>query len=231
MLKRSLLVFSALVFSALVFSAALAAISIPVIAASGAGAQQLFNGKNLDGWKFLGHEAGQQGFTVEDGVLHTAAGKGILWYTREKIGNATIHVVYKMSNEKGNSGIFIRIPSPPQSESDAINKGIEVQIDNRDNDWHSTGVLYSMTKAKARPYKPAGEWNTMDITLRGLRTIVKVNGVLVTDYDGVSAVPPKEKSYEPDRGPRPESGYIALQKHDDEAVIFFKEISVHSSGK
>jgi hypothetical protein len=66
----------------------------------------------------------------------------------------------------------------------------------------------------------------MEITLRGLRTIVKVNGVLVTDYDGVSPVPDKEKSYEPDRGPRPESGYIGLQHHDNTAVISFKEISV-----
>jgi hypothetical protein len=197
------------------------------ISLTAGGAQQLFNGKNLDGWVFLGREPGQRGFVVQDGVMHTSDGKGMLWYTREKIGHATIHVVYKMSNDKGNSGVFIRIPEPPKAESDAINKGIEVQIDNRDNDWHCTGVLYSLTKAMARPYKPAGEWNTMDITLDGLRTIVKVNGVLVTDYDGVSPVPPKEKSYEPDRGPRPESGYIGLQKHDDEAVISFKEISFH----
>jgi hypothetical protein len=29
-----------------------------------------------------------------------------------------------------------------------------------------------------------------------------------------------------DGGPRPESGYIALQHHDDKAVIWFREISV-----
>jgi hypothetical protein len=207
---------------------AIAASAVPVAAASNEdGVRQLFDGKDAAGWEFLGRQPGQQGFVVENGLLQTSQGKGILWYTREKIGNATIHVVYNMSNDKGNSGVFIRIPEPPKSENDAINKGIEVQIDNRDNDWHCTGVLYSMTKARARPYKPAGEWNTLDITLDGLRTIVKVNGTLVTDYDGKSPVPPKEKSYEPDRGPRPESGYIALQKHDDEAVISFKEIGVH----
>jgi hypothetical protein len=101
-----------------------------------------------------------------------------------------------------------------------------VQIDNRDDDWHCTGTLYSMTKAKARPSKPAGEWNTMEIVLDGLRTIVHVNGVLVTDYDGKSPVPDRTKSYEPERGPRPESGYIGLQNHDASAVIYFKEISV-----
>jgi len=192
------------------------------------GQTKLFNGKDLNDWKTIGRHEGAAagGFTVHDGLLETTTGTGTLWYTKEKIGNATIHVVYKTSNDKGNSGVFIRIPVEPTNEDDAINKGIEVQIDNRDDDWHCTGVLYSMTKALARPYKPVGEWNTMDITLDGLRTIVKVNGVLVTDYDGTSPVPAKKKEFEPDRGPRPVSGYIAIQHHDDNCVFSFKEISV-----
>ena len=55
-----------------------------------------------------------------------------------------------------------------------------------------------------------------------------LNGVLITDYDGHSDVPVKRKSYEPDRGPRPERGYIGLQNHDSRATIAFKEISVRS---
>jgi hypothetical protein len=190
---------------------------------------KLFNGKDLDGWKAIGRDESSTtlaGFTVKDGLLETTSGKGLLWFTKQKIGNTTIKVVYKMSNDKGNSGVFIRIPIEPRNEDDAINKGIEVQIDNRDDDWHSTGVLYSMTKALARPYKPAGEWNTMEIKLDGLRTIVHVNGVLVTDYDGKSPVPEKKKSFEPDRGPRPAEGYIAIQHHDENCVISFKEISI-----
>jgi hypothetical protein len=187
--------------------------------------QRLFDGKDLSGWKYVGQPGKQDGFTVADGMIHTVPGKGILVYTGEKLGNGTIHVEYKMSTETGNSGVFIRIPEMPAVESDAINHGIEVQIDNRDNEWHRTGVLYSMTKAMASPGKGPGEWNTLDIKLDGLRTVVKVNGVLVTDYDGTSPVPPKEKSFEPDRGPRPESGYIALQHHDDTSVIYFRKIT------
>jgi hypothetical protein len=81
-----------------------------------------------------------------------------------------------------------------------------------------------MTQAKARPYSPVGEWNTLEITLRGPRTIVKLNGTLVTDYDGVAPVPPKRGQYEPDRGPRPDSGYIAIQHHGGKAMLWFKEI-------
>ena len=187
----------------------------------------LFNGKDLEGWQKILRPPQATGFLVEDGVLRTAGdAKGIICYAKDKIGNATLRVVWKMSNEKGNSGVFIRIPVEPKSEDDAIHKGIEVQIDNRDDDWHSTGTLYSMTKALARPYKPAGEWHTMDITMDGLRTIVSVNGVKVTDYDGASPVPGRKHPWEPVRGPRPETGYIALQSHDASATIYFKEISL-----
>jgi hypothetical protein len=193
--------------------------------ARAAEARRLFNGKDLDGWAFLANHEGP-GFVVEDGELRTRGGSGLLWYTREKIGNSIIRVVYRMSNGKGNSGVFIRVPTEPVSEPGAANAGIEVQIDDRDNDWHCTGTLYSMTKAMARPSKPAGEWNIIEITLDGLRTIVTVNGVKVTDYDGVSPVPEKVKPYEPDRHPRAESGYIGVQNHDNNAVISFREISV-----
>ena len=108
--------------------------ALPAFSQNGEQLDQLFNGKDLDGWKFEPRVPGRLGFTVEDGVLHTQPGSGLLWYTRKKIGNTTLRVVYKMSNEKGNSGVFIRIPVEPASESVAINKGIEVQIDNRDND-------------------------------------------------------------------------------------------------
>ncbi len=185
----------------------------------------LFNGKSLDGWA-VADAQGRPGFTVENGAIRTQSGRGMLWFTREKICNATLRVVYKMSDDHGNSGIFIRIPSEPPNEGFAIHHGIEVQIDDRDDDWHCTGVLYSMTKARARPSRPAGEWNTMDITLDGLRTIVKLNGVLVTDYDGTSPVPERTKSYEPERRPRPECGYVGLQHHDERAVLYFKEVSV-----
>jgi hypothetical protein len=197
----------------------------PVAAALAGDWKPLFDGKDLDGWA-IAEKQGTAPFVVEDGVIHTSPGKGMLWYTREKMGNATLRVVYRMSNDKGNSGVFIRIPFEPKSEHDAIHNGIEVQIDNRDDDWHCTGVLYSMTKALARPAKPAPEWNTMDITMQGPRTRVEVNGVLVTDYDGSAPVPERKHPWEPERGPRPDSGYIALQHHDESAVIYFKEVSV-----
>jgi 3-keto-disaccharide hydrolase len=195
--------------------------------------KHLFNGKDLTGWQRIPRHEGappdqKPGFEVRGGLLVSIpdAPEDDLWYTAGKIGNATLRVVYKFSAPQANSGVFTRIPYQPKSEDDAINKGIEVQIQDSGDDYHCTGVLYSMTKAKARPYKPAGEWNTLEIQMRGPRTVVKLNGVVVTDYDGVAPVPPKKGQYEPDRGPRPDEGYIAIQHHGGAETLWFKEITL-----
>lgn len=190
------------------------------------GWRQLYNGKDLTGWE----QVGPGNFEVEDGLLKTVGGMGMLLYSPEKFGNVTLRVVYKVRDNDSNSGVFIRIPEKPADEWYAVNNGYEVQIDNGvrhvGGDYHCTGVLYSLTKAMAHPQKPQGEWNTMEITLDGPRTIVFVNGEKVTDFTEGDPVPEKTRDFEPDRGPRPLSGYIGLQNHDGLSTVYFKEVSV-----
>jgi hypothetical protein len=70
----------------------------------------------------------------------------------------------------------------------------------------------------------------MDIAIEGPRTIVLLNGVEVTDYTEGQPVPPKKQSYEPDRGPRPNAGYIGLQNHSDKDTVYFGEIAERGLG-
>ena len=188
--------------------------------------RQLFNGKDLSGWE----QVGPGNFVVEDGLLKTVDGMGMILWSAEKFSNVIIRVVYKVKDNDCNSGVFIRIPEKPADEWDAVNNGYEVQIDNGTRhvggDYHCTGVLYSLTKAMAHPQKNPGEWNTMEITLDGQRTIVYVNGEKVTDFTEGDPVPEKTRDFEPDRGPRPESGYIGLQNHDALSTAWFKEVAV-----
>lgn len=190
--------------------------------------KQLFNGKDLSGWEQIG--PGE--FVVEDGILKTVGGMGMILYPAEKFSNIVIRVVYTVKDNDCNSGVFIRIPEKPSDEWEAVNTGYEVQIDNGTRhvggDFHCTGVLYSLTKAMAHPQKSPGEWNIMEITLDGQRTIVYLNGEKITDYSEGDEVPPKVRDFEPDRGPRPESGYIGLQNHDDLSTVYFKEVAVKS---
>lgn len=190
--------------------------------------RKLFNGKDLIGWKYIGSGS----MVVENGLIRGKSGAGLIYWAGEKFCNCTIRVVYRMHDENNNSGVFIRIPIEPLECGMPTYYGYEVQIDNHpelsgEDDYHYTGTLYSLTYALAKTGKPGPEWNNMEITLDGPRTIVFLNGVKVTDYKEGDPVPPRKFDYEPFRGRRPDSGYIALQVHGDGTdIVFFKEVDV-----
>lgn len=187
----------------------------------------LFNGKDLTGWNHVG-----PGYmTVEDGIIQTHGGMGLLYWTGEKFGNCKIRVVYRMRDENSNSGFFIRVPIEPLEEWMPVNYGYEVQIDNKpelsdEDDYHYTGMLYSFTKPLAKPGLPGPQWNTMEIILDGDLTMSYINGVKVMEYKEGDPVPERKFDFEPYHGLRPEYGYIGLQNHGEHDVVFFKEVSV-----
>jgi len=191
--------------------------------------RQLFNGKSLDGWKHVG----PGGMKVESGLIRSGGGMGLLYWTGGPIADCTLKVVFKMRDENDNSGVFVRIPLEPREEWMPVHYGYEVQIDNHpersdppEDNTHSTGMLYSLTKPPTLAGKPGPQWNTMEITLDGPRTIVVLNGVKVTDYKEGDPVPPRKFSFEPQRGLRPNLGYFGLQNHSDNDIVFFKEVAI-----
>lgn len=186
--------------------------------------KQLFNGQNLDGWEHVGPGR----FVVENGLLKTEGGMGLLWYTRERFGNCVLRVVYKTSKDDSNSGVFVRIADKPADEWFAVHHGYEVQICDKQDEYHRTGAIYSLSPASSKPMNPPGQWNTMEITLKGKYILVSINGVKVTGFDPDSPVPERKQEWEPERGPRPETGYIGLQNHEDydpNTHVYFKEVS------
>ncbi|HLJ50323.1 MAG TPA: DUF1080 domain-containing protein [Bryobacteraceae bacterium] len=185
---------------------------------------QIYDGKDMNGWEHVGPGS----FTIEDGMLRTHGGMGLLWYTPKQFGNTTIRVVFKTSAQTDNSGVYIRMPEKPHDPWYGVHNGYEVQIDGAGDDWHCTGAIYSLSKVSKRAQKPTGEWNTMEITLKGQETIVVLNGEKINDFFGNQPVPPRKMWYEPVRGPRPDVGYIGLQNHDGSTRIYFKEVAVKS---
>ena len=189
--------------------------------------RQLFNGKDLTGWE----HAGPVYMSVENRLIRGHGGMGLLYWKGEKFGNCIIRVVFKMQKTNSNSGVFIRVPVEPREEWMPIHYGYEVQIDNMpelsdEDEYHYTGTVYSLSKPLAKTGKPGPEWNTMEITIDGPRTIVYLNGVKVTDYNEGDPVPERKYDFEPIHGPRPDSGYIGVQNHGETDVVYFKEIAV-----
>ena len=194
--------------------------------------RQLFNGKDLSGWQ----QVGKGGHYVENGMIASKGGMGLLYWTKEKFSNCVIRVVYKMQKLNSNSGVFIRIPIEPREEWMPVFYGYEVQIDNHpetsnEDDCHITGTLYSLTKPLAKPGKPGPEWNTMEIELNGPHTIVSVNNEKVTDYTEGDPTPKRKFDFEPLPGRRPDAGYFGLQNHGADDIVYFKEVSVKPIAK
>jgi hypothetical protein len=211
----------------IVVTAALMAGSVAPAPAQAGVWKQLFDGKDLVGWKHVG--PGEM--TVEDGLIRTHGGMGLLYWTGGKLGDCVLRVVFKMRDENDNSGVYIRIPIEPREAWMPVHYGYEVQIDNhpetsQEDDYHITGTLYSMTKPLAHAGKPGPEWNTMEITLDGPHTTVVLNGVKVTEFTEGDPVPAKKFPFEPERGPRPQEGYVGLQNHSENDVVFFKEVAL-----
>ena len=184
--------------------------------------EQLFNGKDLSGWRHVGRGE----FVVEDGALKTVGGMGLLVYDGKPVGDAVLRVVYKPENAHSNAGVFIRVPERPQDPWYAVHKGYEVQIQDDADELHRTGSIYSLSKAATFPPSDDG-WNTLEIALDGQTTTVSVNGKIVNTFHGDQPVPERVRYYEPQRGPRPDSGYIGLQNHDEKSTVLFREISLH----
>ena len=211
---------------------ALAALAAWPAAAQEDGWKQLFNGKDLTGWKHVGPGK----MYVEDGLIKTDGGMGLLYWTGGKVSDCVLRVVFRMRDKNDNSGVFIRIPIEPREQWMPVHYGYEVQIDNEpeksnEDDYHYTAGLYSLTKPLVKAGKPGPEWNTMEITLQGPRTVIYLNGQKVTDYTEGQPVPERKFDFEPQHGRRPNAGWFGLQNHSKNDVVFFKEVAIKSLKK
>src|SRR5947208_2983575 len=66
------------------------------------------NGKVASAWQQIGHGK----FVVEEDTIRTEPsekGLGVLVYTKEKLGNCELRVVYRLKTPRSNSGVHIRM--------------------------------------------------------------------------------------------------------------------------
>jgi hypothetical protein len=179
---------------------------------------ELFNGKNLDGWKVSENSAS---FAVEDGVIKVAGPRGHAFYVGE-VGNHDFKnfelIVELKTMPKANSGIFIHTQ---YQEGGWPNKGYEIQVNQSHSDWRKTGSVYSFQDVR-ETFVQDGEWYTEHVIVNGSQVTVKINGKTVNEYDEskdekrVSGLGEKSLS----------SGTIALQAHDPESVIYYRSVKI-----
>ncbi len=172
----------------------------------------LFNGRDLDGWKLIGAKG--RGYVVENGVLVCPADGGGNLFTAREYADFTLRFEFRL--EKGsNNGIGIRAPL----EGDAAYAGMEIQILDHDADIYRGklkpsqrhGSIYDVFPASGDALKPVGEWNTEEISARGRRVTVTLNGSKIVDADLDSVKDPQVLAKHPGLA-RPR-GHIGLLGH------------------
>ena len=137
----------------------------------------LFNGKNLDGWKLVNHQA-VNGWSVKEGVL-----------TNDPVQEAgTPHKSYgnlQTEQEFEDFQLTLETSVPKGGNSGIYLRGIyEVQVvDSYGHglDSHNMGAIYSRITPSEAAEKPAGEWQTFDITLVDRYVTVILNGKKIID--------------------------------------------------
>jgi hypothetical protein len=123
-----------------------------------------------------------------------------------------------MTEPGANSGIFIHTEF--QEEGWPL-VGHEIQVNQTHHDWRKTGSVYSFDDVK-EVYVKDGEWYEQHIIVQGNTITVKINGKIVVEY-----VESGDQNQSTEIGKKKiDRGTIALQAHDPESVIYFKDIRV-----
>ncbi len=166
----------------------------------------LFNGKNLENWLTRDRQDEMKWY-VEDGIM-VCTGEGGDIYTEQVFDDFQLHVEFKLS-EGANSGVYLRGRYENQLLDD-YGKGVES---------HGMGSVYSRIAPTKNATKPAGEWQSYDITLIGRWLTVRLNGVTVVDnqyLEGITggALDPHENK----------PGPIMLQDHGDK--VWFRKVTL-----
>ncbi len=137
----------------------------------------LFGGKDLSGWRLI-NEKQKSGWTVKDGILSNdpvqVEGQPHINY-----GNLRTEQEFEDFNLK------LEVMIPAGSNSGVYLKGMyEIQVVDsygKGLDPHNMGGLYSRVSPTVSAEKPAGQWQTMEMTLCDRHVTVILNGVKIID--------------------------------------------------
>lgn len=187
---------------------------------SNKGFASIFNGKDLNGWG-----GPVQNYEVVDGVIRCKPKTGGTIYYNKEYADFAARVEFKIP-PGGNNGLAIRYPG----QGDTAYVGMcELQIlDDTtkkygkldDRQYH--GSAYGMVASKRGYLRPAGEWNFQEVTVKGSKIKVELNGTVILDTD-LSKV--KEfMANSPHPGKDRTSGFFGFAGHGD--PVEFRNVSI-----
>lgn len=181
-----------------------------------AGFVSLFDGESLDGWK---PNENPESWSVEDGKIVCDGERSHLFYAGEHAPFKNFHFKADVMTTPGsNAGIYFHTRF---QETGWPKYGYECQVNISHSDPKKTSSLYSVDDVANPPAKD-NEWYTQEIIVKGRRILLKVNGETLVDY----TEPEGKQSDSGDFERRLDEGTFALQAHDPESKVYFKNLRV-----
>jgi hypothetical protein len=163
---------------------------------------QLFNGKDLTGWK-MDKPSTDKPWKVVDGML-VSPGHGPEIISDSKFEDFKLHIEFNCA-ANSNSGVYLRGRYEIQIEDNSIQEPTS----------HHTGGVYGFIDPKPELPRKPGEWQTYDITLIGRTVTVVQNGQTIIDHQEIPGLTGGAlDSHEELPGP------IYLQGSEDNHVAF-----------
>ena len=136
---------------------------------------ELFDGKSLDGWKPQLASV-KNGWIAKDGMLVNATpGNNLM--TDRKFTDFKLTTEFRYA-KGSNSGVYLR-------------GRYEVQIEDnfgQEPDSHKIGGIYGFLTPRINAGRPAGEWQTLAVTLVGREVTVTLNGERVIERQSIPGI-------------------------------------------
>ncbi len=193
------------------------------------GWRDLFNGKDLTGWKA---NAYPDSWSVVDGAIRAHATKesSHLFFVGDGKGDFVRFKNFELEfttrgEPNANSGVFIHTDLAAGGAALRLSNGYEIQLNSTEKEKRKTGSLYDVVDLATSPVDET-KWFTVRITVKDRRITIQVGGKTTVDYtepDNVQRAPARKG-----RRLNPLGGAIALQAHDPGSTFYFKEVRVRS---
>ena len=198
----------------------------------------LFNGKSLEGWTATKDKP--ESFSVKEGTLIVKGGRAHLFYTGEVGGADFTNFELKLKIKtlaNANSGVYFHTA---YQDDGWPKEGFEAQVNSTHSDPKKTGSLYGIANVWAptqiddpfvvrvsknreifmyQPQAPStdGEWFDYHIKVEDRHIVIRVNGEITVDWT-------QPQDWSKDR--RIGHGTVAIQAHDPNSEIHYKEIQI-----
>jgi len=147
------------------------------------GFRSIFNGRDFTGWT-----GPTKSYTVIDGALQCRPKEGGTLYTTEEYSDFVARIEFKLP-PGGNNGLAIRYPGRGDTayegmcELQVLDDNYEQATGQKIDARQVHGSAYGMVAAARGYQRPIGEWNFQEVTVKGHKIAVELNGTLILDCD------------------------------------------------